>query len=298
VVKNALRASNYEELNEDFNMQPSKFLFIVIIFLFGPCLWSQGVNALDHLGRRQGLWILPDPVLPSIQHVEQYYTDGIPNGTYRQYYTYKRKQLIGEGFFNMGKMEGDYKEYWDNGKQSKHYYYKNGKREGYQYWYHQNGNLDARMYCVDNKLSGNLEGFDKLGKLETTIRFTNGVPADSTFYYDKSGFPIFVLVHYYNIDSSYTYHHITLNKNKHPLKKWKLQECLPSEYTGALSTGIFDEKSGRSKGWEFIHPQDFSKIMPMRKKRKIKIYFDEKGNIKNKTCPCQNVKKDIEVVRP
>ncbi len=63
------------------------------------------------------------------------------NGVIRKYYNYKEIKLWREYFEFNGKIEGEYKEYYDNGQLSLIFNYKNQKTEGKYTLYYSNGQL-------------------------------------------------------------------------------------------------------------------------------------------------------------
>ena len=75
------------------------------------------------------------------------------------------RNSISQYFYKEGEVEGEHKEWRNNGKLWSQSYYKEGKLEGeYKQWYH-NGQLRRQMYYKDGKREGENKSWDNEGNL-------------------------------------------------------------------------------------------------------------------------------------
>jgi phosphoribosylformylglycinamidine (FGAM) synthase-like amidotransferase family enzyme len=130
---------------------------LVRVSVNGPAASQQG-NYLN--GKREGVWSEFNPngslksvtsyingvkeglyieLNPSGQLIKQFFNhNGIRHGEYKEFNYSSVKE---ERTYEMGKLEGLVKIYYDGGKIMEEGAYQNGQREGISKWYDQNGNV-------------------------------------------------------------------------------------------------------------------------------------------------------------
>jgi len=170
---------------------------------------SDALNALDENGRRTGYWIInasmkptqgfsPEQVIEEGNYAaskkqglwkryfpsgkvqsEITYTNNIPNGPYKTYYT--SGLLEEQGSWNFNKNTGDFKRFHPNGKPSQEFTFSdNGLRNGEQRYYHENGVLELQVNVINGKENGRMTRYFANGEIKEVKDFNEGVMADGS----------------------------------------------------------------------------------------------------------------------
>ena len=107
-------------------------------------------------------------------------------GIVRKYHDKKRTILHKEYFMVNGKIEGEYKTYYDNGKLDSVYNFVNGKMEGEYKEYYSTGELQLICNYVNGKIEGEYKSYHRNGKIERLCNYVNGKKhGESKVYFDN-----------------------------------------------------------------------------------------------------------------
>ncbi len=177
------------------------YLFILIFFLYNIIELNAitqdtlSINRIDENGDKQGEWIIKYKN-NSIKEKGVYknnkkkglwisyftngnikskitYSNGIAKG-YAEIY-YPNGKIQEKGNWQINHWVGNYKYYYENGNTAYNWNYNNsGKREGEQEYFHKNGKKMYNGIWKNGKTSGNLNIYNKEGKLIKTKRFISG----------------------------------------------------------------------------------------------------------------------------
>ena len=79
-----------------------------------------------------------------------------------------------EWLFYEGKLDGEYKSFYENGKLLEHCFYKGGKLNGEYKWFWANGKLEEHCFYKDGELDGEYKSFRDNGKLEEHCFYKDG----------------------------------------------------------------------------------------------------------------------------
>jgi antitoxin component YwqK of YwqJK toxin-antitoxin module len=120
---------------------------------------------------------------------------GVCNGNYTKYIIISKedepevRKVLEEGYYKDGKLDGEFKTWWDNnilkelryyeggkingelkawfkdGQMKVHFYIKDGKKEGEFKMWHENGELSSHQYFKDDKNEGEHKEYYETGQL-------------------------------------------------------------------------------------------------------------------------------------
>ena len=95
-------------------------------------------------------------------------------GVSRTYYDDAKTNLRQEYFANVGKIEGIYKSYWENGQLEVEVNYINGLMNGIYKSYWNNGQLWEEVNYIDGKKEGIYKSYYQNGKLWQEVNYIDG----------------------------------------------------------------------------------------------------------------------------
>jgi hypothetical protein len=102
-------------------------------------------------------------------------------------YTYKEGVLVSEEPFVNGKIHGEAKHYYQNGKLRTIIEYKDARRNGNLVYYYDTGEKHSDVPYVNGKIHGTRHNYKKDGSLTMVCSYINGKPVPPLEEYDVSG---------------------------------------------------------------------------------------------------------------
>ena len=126
-----------------------------------------GMLCYDYEGAEK--WSLPN----GKTEISEAYERDNREGPYRRYHPLTG-QLIVEGTYRHGKLEGEFKNYYASGKLSRVGRYRNGNSEGEWLSYFENGQLERASTYVNDELDGYLRTYNMAGELVVEKVYENG----------------------------------------------------------------------------------------------------------------------------
>tara|TARA_B100001971_G_scaffold213471_2_gene246916 strand:- start:44 stop:1255 length:1212 start_codon:yes stop_codon:yes gene_type:complete len=121
------------------------------IVMIGDIVFKNGEITTPYTG-----WVIWKHATGKRQ-MESYCKAGIWNGPSKWWY--KNGTLAGEGIYDQGKWEGEYKESYENGQQKVQITFKEGKEEGKEIWWYENGKVRSVTPYRAGKKEGKAQGF-------------------------------------------------------------------------------------------------------------------------------------------
>jgi len=90
------------------------------------------------------------------------FKNGERDGELKRYYL--NGNLLMRFYYEAGKVEGPWEDYYPNGKIKREETYKNDVRDGSMRVYYENGNLGMKAFFVNGKREGTIEFYEEDGK--------------------------------------------------------------------------------------------------------------------------------------
>jgi hypothetical protein len=102
-------------------------------------------------------------------------------------YTYKEGKLVSEEPFVNGKIHGEAKHYYSNGKLRNTIEYREARRNGIFVYYYETGEKHSDIPYTNGKINGTRHNYKKDGSLTMVCSYVNGKPVPPLEEYDATG---------------------------------------------------------------------------------------------------------------
>ena len=139
-------------------------------------------------GKQEGSWkfyVLEDKTFKKILNKKMTYKNGDRAGQFK--YFFPSGKVSVEGEFTTDNLNGEIKDFYEDGKEYGKTYYSNGLKIGKHVFFHKNGVLAARYNFVDDVLNGLSEDFYSNGNPKSTFTCTKGLENGAYKYYYENG---------------------------------------------------------------------------------------------------------------
>ena len=253
--------------------------------------------------------------------LEKYYTNGtlydsivLPSNEKDSLYThYTNGKTYAQIFYNYGKKNGKYVNYYPNGKTKTMGQYLNSERNGEWIWYYDNGNVKSKYNYIYGDINGDVIDYHKNGKIKSTNTYLlgeiNGEEKDfneegiltSTIDYElgvKKKWQFFSpnghlqLIRFYNNNQMIGYSYLDKNGKEIPIipiknetakiisyfdngKKSREMEIVNGDFTNKYVTYYYSGQISRETAYKYNEREGVEKTYhPTGKIKKIEPYFN------------------------